>query len=344
MRKYLYLVGFQIPIITTISVFYDNWLMYLPVLEVFLLLPIIDFIVPGSSSNYSDTQEKAESDSRYYDYLLYGITFLWGGSWLAFFWHIPTVENMGLLIAKSINVGVGCGVIGINVGHELGHRNKPFEQFLAKFLLSTSLYMHFIVEHNKGHHRWVATPKDPATARYGESLYRFLPRTIFGSWLSAWQIEKKMGSDWYQNTVFHYSLIQLAMLVAVFFFFGWKAFIGYVISATVGILLLEVVNYIEHYGLERRQVNGKYEKVQSWHSWNSDHWVGRVHLFELSRHSDHHYMANRKFQVLRSMSSPQLPTGYPGMIVLSLFPPVWFAVMNKRVQQVRKEFNQAPIV
>jgi alkane 1-monooxygenase len=230
----------------------------------------------------------------------------------------------------------------INVGHELGHRVKKFEQTLAKMLLLTSLYMHFYVEHNKGHHKRVATPEDPSSARYGEWIYSFYFRTIIFSYINAWKIANdetgKKGKPVFSfhNEMIQFTLIQIAFVAIIFFVFGWMVTLFYLAAAMIGILLLETVNYIEHYGLQRRSTGeGKYERAMPVHSWNSDHVIGRLMLFELSRHSDHHYLASRKYQVLRHHDdSPQMPTGYPGMMILSLFPPVWFYVMNPRVKNI----------
>jgi alkane 1-monooxygenase len=235
-----------------------------------------------------------------------------------------------------------CGVFGINVGHELGHRVNKWEQGLAKALLLTSLYMHFFTEHNKGHHKRVATPEDPSSARYNEPVYLFYFRTIIFSYISAWHIandevrKKNKPVFSLQNEMIQFSFIQAGLVALIFFVFGWLVMLYFFAAALIGILLLETVNYIEHYGLQRKPTGeGKYERAMPEHSWNSDHVVGRIMLFELSRHSDHHYLASRKYQVLRHHDhSPQMPTGYPGMILLSLIPPAWFYVMNKRIKKL----------
>jgi len=240
-------------------------------------------------------------------------------------------------------MGLLCGTFGINVGHELGHRVNKFEQVLAKALLLTSLYMHFFTEHNKGHHKRVATPDDPSSARYGEIIYLFYFRTIIFSYISAWHIAnteiRKKGKSIFslQNEMIQFTLIQLAFIAVIFFLFSWLVLLYFLAAAMIGILLLETVNYIEHYGLQRKATgNGTYERAMPAHSWNSDHVIGRLMLFELSRHSDHHYLASRKYQVLRHHNeSPQMPTGYPGMMILSLFPPAWFYVMNRRIKKLQ---------
>jgi alkane 1-monooxygenase len=244
-------------------------------------------------------------------------------------------------------MGLLCGTFGINVGHELGHRVNPFEQTLARLLLLSSLYMHFFIEHNKGHHKRVATPADPSSARFGEMVYAFFFRTIFYSYASAWEIAnrdtRKKGYSIFSlhNEMLLYQLIQLGFVGLILILFGWLPAILFIVAALNGILLLETVNYIEHYGLERKSIgDGKYERAMPEHSWNSNHVIGRVMLFELSRHSDHHYLASRKYQVLRHhQGSPQMPTGYPGMMILALFPPAWFYIMNRRIKTLQGKLS-----
>jgi alkane 1-monooxygenase len=238
-------------------------------------------------------------------------------------------------------MGLLCGTFGINVGHELGHRNNFIEQTMAKLLLSTSLYMHFFIEHNKGHHKHVATPNDPSSARLGESLYVFYYRTIVYSYLSAWKIANeecvKKGKPVFSmyNEMLQAHFWQLLLVTIIYLLFGGLITFYFLIAAVFGFLLLETVNYIEHYGLSRKQnENGKYERAMPNHSWNSNHILGRMMLFELSRHSDHHYLASRKYQILQHhQNAPQMPTGYPGMMILSLFPPLWFKVMHKQMEK-----------
>jgi alkane 1-monooxygenase len=217
------------------------------------------------------------------------------------------------------------------------------EQTIAKMLLLTSLYMHFFIEHNKGHHKHVATPHDPSTAKYNQSLYAFWPQTLIGTYLSAWKIaneeqEKKGKPRWsLQNEMLLFQLIQITFVLLILYFFGSKIAVLFIVAALMGGLLLESVNYIEHYGLSRNPTSeDQFERVQPHHSWNSNHIIGRLMLFELSRHSDHHYLASRKYQILRSFdNAPQMPTGYPGMILLSLFPPLWFKIMHQQIKKYK---------
>jgi alkane 1-monooxygenase len=256
------------------------------------------------------------------------------------------VSNDELPLTGAIGItsayGMSCGILGINAAHELGHRNKKYEQLMSKLLLLTTLYMHFFIEHNRGHHKNVSTPADPASARKGEAVYAFYLRSILGSWISAWNIEmkklkrSKSGFWSLKNEMLMYQFIQLILLAAITILFGFNTLLWFVIGAIIGILLLETVNYIEHYGLQRKKKGDSYERTLPVHSWNSNHPVGRLVLLELSRHSDHHYIASRKYQVLRHFDdSPQMPAGYPAMMLLSLIPPVWFSVMHKKLAQFK---------
>ena len=290
-------------------------------------------------------EELARKDITY-DILLYLIVILQYSLLIKF--CISMLQDAGVMTWQDITgriwvMGLLCGTFGINVGHELGHRVNKFEQTLAKALLLTSLYMHFFTEHNKGHHKRVATPDDPSSARYGEPVYTFYFRTIIFSYISAWHIandetrKKAKPAFSLYNEMVQFTLIQIAFLGLIFFIFNGLITLYFLAAAIIGILLLETVNYIEHYGLQRKlSIDGKYERATPSHSWNSDHIIGRLMLFELSRHSDHHYLASRKYQVLRHHDdSPQMPTGYPGMMILSLFPPLWFYIMNRRIKKLQ---------
>lgn len=236
-------------------------------------------------------------------------------------------------------MGIMCGVFGINIAHELGHRNSTGEKILSKIMLCTSLYMHFYIEHNRGHHRNVGTKEDPATALKNESVYTFWMRSLPLSFLSAWNIVKKERSrkklkTWsLGNEMIQYLLVEFLLCAVIGFYFGMNAMFFFLIAAFIGMLLLETVNYIEHYGLYRKKVSEfRYEDVEPKHSWNSDYIIGRIFLFELTRHSDHHWEPSKHYQLLDSMpKASQLPAGYPAMMLLSLVPPMWFRVMNPRL-------------
>lgn len=312
---------------------------WLPLVYAWVLIPLLELFLRPDASNLSEAEEELAKRNRWYDYMLYLVVPLQYAALGLFLYNVTyTVQPWVDVVGKTLVMGLLCGTFGINVGHELGHRSNRGEQLLAKMLLLTSLYMHFFIEHNKGHHKRVATPEDPSSARYGEGLYAFHVRSIVFSYVSAWRIAardaQKKGYKAFSlhNEMIRFQLVQLLFVATLFFVFGGLTTFLFLVAAGQGILLLETVNYIEHYGLRRRPIaEGKYERAQPVHSWNSNHLLGRVMLFELSRHSDHHYLASRKYQVLRHHeASPQMPTGYPGMMILATIPPLWFRVMHRR--------------
>ncbi|MEL6976676.1 MAG: alkane 1-monooxygenase, partial [Bacteroidota bacterium] len=215
---------------------------------------------------------------------------------------------------------------------------------LGKFLLLPSFYMHFYIEHNFGHHANAATEEDPATARYNQSVYSFWFTSVFRQYLSAWVIQRKLLSAAKKkfidinNDMLWYTLFQLTYLVLAFFLFKTQGLLFVLGTGIIGFLLLETVNYIEHYGLRRKRLtSGRYERVRECHSWNSNHVIGRIVLYELTRHSDHHYKSSKKYQLLDYHDiSPQMPYGYPTSMVLSFLPPLWFSIMNPRVPSQMK--------
>lgn len=340
-RVFKYLTPFILYVLALVSFRGTGIFCWLPVLFSFFVIPSIELLLKPNSQNLSEVEEDIARKNKAYDFVLYlSVIFQYCSLWLFLEnIHSDDLSNMDIT-GRVLSMGLLCGTFGINVAHELGHRVNVFEQFLAKMLLLTSLYMHFFIEHNKGHHKHVATEHDPSTAKFRQSVYEFWLQTLIGTYKSAWSIaisearkkHKKLASI--NNEMMLFQLIQLAFVFLIWFVFGWEVMLLFIISAFLGGLLLETVNYIEHYGLTRKKTSEhSYERVQPHHSWNSNHVIGRLMLFELSRHSDHHYMASRKYQILRNMEgAPQMPTGYPGMILLSLIPPVWFRIMHRQMK------------
>ena len=320
-----------------------GWQVWIPMLLVWVMIPSLELLIAPRAENLSAAEEEMARQDKMYDYLLYLSVPMQFFMLYQFLISMQQTDLSAWVRAGRIGaMGILCGSFGINVAHELGHRVNRFEQFLAKSLLLTSLYMHFFTEHNKGHHKRVATPEDPSSARYGEMIYTFWFRTVIMGYLSAWHIaneeyiKKGRSALSIHNEMIRFQLIQLSLIALIYWVFGGWVLLYFLAAAGMGILLLETVNYIEHYGLQRKATGeGKYERAMPEHSWNSDHMIGRLFLFELSRHSDHHYLASRKYQILRHHDeAPQMPTGYPGMMLLSLLPPAWFAVMNPRVKKM----------
>jgi alkane 1-monooxygenase len=276
---------------------------------------------------------------RYYRWCTYlylpiqyaGLVFachLWSGG------DLSVVDGIGLALTMGMVSG-----IAINTAHELGHKRAKLERWLSKVALAQSAYGHFFIEHNRGHHVRVATPEDPASSRLGESFWEFLPRTVIGSLTSAWELEKerlsRLGKG--QWTIHNDILNAWAMTVVLFagltVGFGPEVLPFLLLQAAVGFSLLEVVNYLEHYGLLRqRREDGRYERCAPEHSWNSNNVSSNVLLYHLQRHSDHHANPVRRYQALRHFDeAPELPSGYATMIVLAYFTPLWRRVMDPKV-------------
>ncbi|MEQ8472274.1 MAG: alkane 1-monooxygenase [Marinoscillum sp.] len=343
LMAYKYLSVLTLPALAFISFTQQGWITFLPLIEAFALIPLLELFFQPNPENFNEEQERQKLNNPLYDALVYLVVPVqFYCLWLFLNSMNETLDPI-TIIGRISAMGLLCGVMGINVAHELGHRKKRYEQWLSKALLLTSLYMHFFIEHNRGHHKHVSTSEDPSSARRGESLYAFWFRSVIGSYLSAWRLESKRlaknGKSYLSisNEMIHFHFIQGIWLLAIYWYFGWVVLGYYFITATIGFLLLETVNYIEHYGLTRSKNGDRYERTMPEHSWNSNHVMGRMMLFELSRHSDHHYIASRKYQVLRYMDeSPQMPTGYPGMMLLATIPPLWFRVMDGMIDNFKK--------
>ncbi|MEO6721042.1 MAG: alkane 1-monooxygenase [Ferruginibacter sp.] len=339
-----YLLPLTIYLLAFVSFNSRGWLTWTPLMYSWVLLPLLELIWQPGEKNMNAAETELMKKDRIYDYILYAFVLLQFAALIFFLFSFQNANLSWWETAGRIgSMGLLCGSFGINIGHELGHRINQFEQRLAKASLLSSLYMHFFIEHNKGHHKHVATPMDPSSARYNEPVYTFYFRTIIYSYLSAWKIanneqtKKGLPTLHWRNEMLQAHIIQAAFVMVIFLVFGATTMFYYLCAALIGVLLLETVNYIEHYGLQRKQsTTGSYERAMPHHSWNSNHILGRLMLFELSRHSDHHYMASKKYQLLHNHSdAPQLPTGYPGSMILSLIPPVWFYIMNRRIKQLQ---------
>lgn len=335
-----YLLAYCVPLIAFIGIYYGDFWSSAGVVFAFGILPILELLFPTDEKNYTEAEIESKLKNRFFDILLYlNVLIVYG--LLFFVLQKVTITKLSIteIIGTTLSLGVVLGSNGINVAHELGHREKLYERILGKLLLIPSHYTHFFIEHNYGHHLHVSTPEDPSTARINQSLYAFWIQTVFGTYNKAWKIQGKLNEiekrSFFslKNDMFWFTLIQFTYLSSLFLLFGFYGFLIVFCAGVVGFLLLETINYIEHYGLRRNLLqSGRYERVTEKHSWNSNHILGRIMLYELTRHSDHHYKSQKKYQILEYHDeSPQMPFGYPASMVLSLVPPLWFKVMNKRI-------------
>lgn len=340
MKDLKYLLAYIPAILAAVGLYYQGLWSYAVFIYAFGMIPILDQITPVSTANFSKDEKKERLKVKLFDWLLYlNIPMLYG--LLIYFFYQVSMGTLETYELVGIMLGFGTLIasMGINVGHELGHRMTKHERLMSKILLLPALYMHFFIEHNRGHHKNVATPLDPASADKGEVLYAFWFKSLVGGYRNAWKLEAERLSaanlpvmSW-ANEMIRFQVIQIAYLVAVGFFFGWMVVPLAIMVGLGGALQLETVNYIEHYGLRRKKLeSGKYERVLPTHSWNANYELGRIMLYELTRHSDHHYMASKKYQVLdHHDESPELPMGYPASMMMAMVPPLWFNVMDKKL-------------
>jgi alkane 1-monooxygenase len=333
--------AYLLPPVIFVSVINRGWSTALPIGVIFGVLPIIDAL--GGVAPI-----RREMPDSAFTAWFRAVTWLWVPVQVALIaWLVRVVAARGFtwpeLMAATVSVGATTGAIGMTFAHELIHRRDARERFLGGTLLASVTYPHFAIEHVRGHHRNVGTPADPATARLGENVYAFLLRSVGGSLASAWQIERRrllerqMGIWSLHNLMLRYAAIEAVIYAALAFAFGPLAVGLFLGQSIVAIVILETINYVEHYGLVRKQMaSGEYERVRPEHSWDSRHRAGNWLLINLPRHSDHHLVVVKRYQSLELLpDAPQLPGGYGAMFLLALVPPLWFRVMNPRVAAMR---------
>lgn len=340
MKDLRYLAAFSIPVAAFVGIYFKEFFTFLTPVYAFVIIPVLELVFPVDKHNMSKEDAENKLKNKLFDWLLYlNLPIVYG----LIVFALLTVSNSTLgayeFVGCIISIGIVLGVNGINVAHELGHRQSSNERFIGKALLLPALYMHFYIEHNFGHHLHAATKEDPATARYNQTVYAFWVTSVFRQYSNAWRIQMMLLKNQnlsffsFKNDMFWYTILQLVYLGIIFYIFGVSGFLFAIFAGITGFILLETVNYIEHYGLLRLKLaSGRYERVREIHSWNSNQVIGRIVLYELTRHSDHHYKTSKKYQILDCHDeSPQMPYGYPTSMVMAMVPPLWFAVMNKRI-------------
>ena len=343
-KRSMWALGLLVPLIPficwalVVATGHGAWWWFGPVF-LYAIVPVLDQWIGGDQENPPEELVERLESERYYRYvtwaflpLQYAATVL--GAWSAVNGGLAWWELAGLVMTIGIVNGTG-----INTAHELGHKKEELERWLAKIALAPVAYGHFFIEHTRGHHVRAATPEDPASSRMGESFWAFLPRTVLGSVRSAWELEaqrlERAGHSvwhWSNHNLQAWSMTVL-LFAALTAWIGWAALPFLIVQALYGASLLEVVNYLEHYGLKRAKgPDGRYERVSPSHSWNSNNTVTNLLLYQLQRHSDHHANPTRRYQSLRHFDqSPQLPSGYATMIPLAYVPFLWFRVMDPKV-------------
>ena len=305
-----------------------------PFIWVFILVPIIDLVLPYLSKQDADLRENVLHNFSIL-IILPCILFL-----IVFGLIVVSNSNISILVAAALGAAVGMsgGSIGITTAHELIHRQNKYMRGIGVLLLVLCCYGHFRIEHVYGHHKHVATKEDPATARRGENFYFYFIRCVINSVISSWNIEKNIldkkniNTLSLQNRMLHYFVLEIIFLFIAFFIAGINGLVFVIFHSFVSIILLELVNYIQHYGLERKMENGKYERFTDQHSWNSRHISANWSTFNLGLHAEHHQSASKHYPLLSQEEKViEMPANYSIMLIMALIPPLWFFIMHKKL-------------
>jgi len=346
-KRYAWILSLLVPCTVALGpslvlLYGDARLLWIQVAFFYLVVPCIDLLLGEDRSNPPESAVPALEADMYYRWITYLLVPI---LWIAFIfsaWFVATHDlPLHGLIAMVLITG-STGGFCINLGHELGHKNTKLERWMAKIVLAPTGYGHFSIEHNRGHHRDVATPSDPASSRMGESIYHFVLREMPGAFVRAWTLERdRLKKDGLPVWSLHNEILQPALITLVL----WVALVSWLGVGILPFLLiasfwanfqLTSANYVEHYGLLRQErAPGRYEVCQPHHSWNSNHVFSNWALFHLQRHSDHHAHPLRRYQSLRHFDNlPTLPNGYFGMFLVAYVPPLWRYVMDERLLSV----------
>ncbi len=353
LKSALYLLVFAVAWlpVSTFNKMQDTgaWNLYAwwPLFLIFGVLAAVDHLMGQDPANPTDEQVEKMSGNRWYSLLTLLVVpaqfaVLAFGAWV-FVNHAEQFNLLGM-VGWILSCGIVSAILAINVGHELVHKRNRLESWAGGLLYASVCYAGFKVEHVRGHHVNVSTPEDASSARYGQSLYQFLPHAYLHNFLNAWKLEavrlrrRGLPALHWRNELIWWYAISAALVATWGVLFGWMGVVFYLGVSWMSFTTLEIINYVEHYGLHRRKLpSGRYERTTPAHSWNSNYLLTNMALFHLQRHSDHHAFPLRRYQVLRHYDeAPQLPTGYAGMYVLALLPPLWFRVMNPRVEAYYK--------
>jgi alkane 1-monooxygenase len=343
-KRYLWMSSLFMPLFPLLGialyfVYGSQWLLAVPLLFSYVFIPVLDYAFGSDENNPPEEIVPQLEQDTYYRLLTWFTVPMHFIVLIAVAWFVGTQSlTWWSILVLAFTAGSYSG-LGINTAHELGHKKPEFERWLAKIVLAVPAYGHFCIEHNRGHHRDVATPEDPASARMGESIYKFALREIPGAFRRGWAVEKerlaRLGrSEWsVHNDILQSYAISAVLQGGLILAFGWVMIPFLAIHNFWAWYQLTSANYIEHYGLLRqKEANGRYERCQPHHSWNANYIFSNILLFHLERHSDHHANPTRRYQSLRNFDGiPELPNGYYGMYLLAYVPWLWYRVMDKRV-------------
>ena len=343
-KRYLWLLSIAMTLVPLLGLFVFlqtglEWTLGLPVLIIYLIVPLLDSIIGSDSDNPPEEIVPQLEADTYYRYLTFATIPMHFIVLIASAYLVGTNDLSWWAIVMVAIVAGGYNGFSINTAHELGHKQTSTEQLLAKLCMAVPAYGHFCVDHNRGHHVSVATPEDPASSRMGESIYAFALREIPGNFLRGWALEKarleKQGKPLvsFDNEILQSYFLSAVLQGALIYIFGWIMLPFLAMHNFWAWFQLTSANYVEHYGLLRqKKENGRYERCQPHHSWNANYILTNLMLFNLERHSDHHTNPTRRYQSLRNFPDiPEMPNGYFGMYILAYIPRLWFSVMDKRL-------------
>jgi len=343
-KRYLWMSSLFMPLFPMLGIigyfaFGTQWALLVPVVFTYAVIPFLDYLIGSDENNPPEEIVPQLEDDKYYRVLTWLTVPMHFIVLIAIATFVGTQDlTLWSVLLLAVTAGMYSG-LGINTAHELGHKKPELERLLAKIVLAVPTYGHFCIEHNRGHHRDVATPEDPASSRMGESIYKFVWREIPGAWRRGWEVEKerlaRLGkSEWsLENDILQSYAISAVLQGGLIIAFGWIMVPFLLIHNFWAWFQLTSANYIEHYGLKReKEANGRYERCQPYHSWNANYIFSNIALFHLERHSDHHANPTRRYQSLRNFDGlPELPNGYYGMYMIAYIPWLWYKVMDKRV-------------
>jgi len=318
----------------------SNLMAWYPLFFLFVLIPAFDYLLGHDSVNIDKSKERSISETFWFK----GLTLLvlpvqigcliWSAAWF-----VNQPLNLFGIMGWLFSQGIVSSILAINVAHELIHKDARLEKTFGGILLTSVSYYGFKIEHLRGHHVHVSTPEDASSARFGQSVWTFMPQALLRNSKNAWRLEAERLKNaqlpflHWRNEMLGWTLLWVIFCIGFYAGFGAKGLLFFVLQGFFAACSLEVINYIEHYGLERKQLaDGRYERTTHLHSWNSDYALSNLMLFQLQRHSDHHAFPKRRYAILRHFEdAPQLPGGYASMFVLALFPPLWHHVIDPRV-------------
>jgi alkane 1-monooxygenase len=331
---------FALPLIATLAAANGaTWLPYLPLIVVYAAIPVIDYAFNPKQPVEFDRQQAKDQPlaRRAFDLPLLCLP-AWFITLFTTLWLAQSFNGI-IWVVCVVGLGVAGGIVAINPAHELIHRRSRWHRFAGGVLLSAVIYGPFKVEHLRGHHRWVGTKKDRASALRGQTIYSFAPQSLIGNFIGGYRHEQrrlqKNNLAWFHSEVWHWMGLSALIAISLYLLASWQAVAGFVLASLVAIFKLELINYIEHYGLHRKaNSQGVIEPITAAHSWTCDTWFVNAILFNVQRHADHHANPGREYLALRDLSgAPRLPLGYASMVLLALVPPFWFAVMHPRLDQ-----------